>query len=107
MDRLFELARRVWYLLRRRRFEAELRQEMAAHRDALDDPRRFGNALRLREEARDAWGWRWLDDLARDVRFGVRGLRHSPVFAFTSVLVLSLGIGVNLAFFQVVDAALI
>ena len=29
----------------------------------MGDPPAFGNTLRLREEARDAWGWRWLDDL--------------------------------------------
>ena len=107
MDKIAEIARRLWHLLNRRRFEAELRQELDEHRARLDDPRRLGNALRLREEARDVWGWSWLDDLSRDLRFGVRGLRRSPVFTLTSVLVLSLGIGVNLAFFQVVDEALI
>jgi predicted permease len=107
MNTIGEWIRRVWYLLNRRRFDAALQEEMAAHRDALADPRRFGNSLRLREEAADAWGWRWLDDVGRDVRFGARALRRSPVFAATSVLVLSLGIGVNLALFQVVNAALI
>lgn len=107
MDTIREWVRRLWYLLNRRRFEAALQREMEAHRAALDDPRRFGNTLRLREESRDAWGWNWLDDLARDLRFGVRTLRRSPVFTATSVLVLSLGIGVNLALFQIVNAALI
>ncbi len=107
MNTIRTWGRRVWYLLNRRRLEAALQRDMDAHRAALGDPRRFGNVLRLREEARDVWGWNWLDDLGRDVRFGVRALRRSPVFTATSVLVLSLGIGVNLAFFQIVDAALI
>ena len=32
----------------------------------MEEPRAFGNTLRLREEARDAWGWNWLDDLVQD-----------------------------------------
>ncbi len=62
---------------------------------------------RISEWARRVWGWNWFDDLLRDARIGGRALRKSPLFTGTSVLVLSLGIGVNLAFFQVVDAALI
>ena len=107
MDRVREWGRRIWYLLHRRRFEAELQQEMSAHREALGDRRRFGNSLRLREEARDAWGWTWVDDLVRDLRLAGRMLRRSPIFAAISVLVLGLAIGVNLALFQIVDTALI
>jgi predicted permease len=107
VDRLRELLRRFWYLLNRRRLEAELRAEMAAHRALMDDPRRFGNTLRLREEARRVWGWTWWTDLARDLGTGVRTLRRSPGFTVAAVLVLSLGIGLNLALFQVVSAALI
>jgi predicted permease len=107
MDTIRRWVRRVWYLLNRRRLETALQRDMDGHRADLGDARRFGNTLRLREEARDVWGWNWLDDLARDLRFGARALRRSPVFTATSVFVLSLGIGVNLAFFQIVDAALV
>ena len=51
-----EWLRRLGYLLRRRAMEEELRREMEAHRAQMDDPRAFGNTLRLRDEARDAWG---------------------------------------------------
>ena len=60
-----EWIRRLEYLLRRRAREDELRQEMEAHRAQMGEPPAFGNTLRLREDARDAWGWRWLDDLVR------------------------------------------
>ncbi len=105
IDRLAEIGRRLWYLANRSRLDRELREEMAAHRamKGAGGPR-FGNELRLREEAADAWGWTWLDRLAQDVRFGARLLRRSPAFTLTAVLVLSLGIGVNLAAFQVFDA---
>jgi predicted permease len=111
MARLGELWRRMWYLLNRARFERELREEMDTHRamagmsDAAGP--RFGNQLRLREEAADQWGWAWFERLEQDVRFGMRLLRRSPVFTLTAVLVLALGIGINLAAFQVFDAAVL
>jgi hypothetical protein len=80
---------------------------MDAHRERMDRPQRFGNLLRLQEDGRDVWGWRWLDDAARDVKLSARTLRRSPVFTATTVSILSLGIGVNLALFQLVNAALL
>lgn len=102
---LGELGRRVYYLVNRARLERELREEMEAHR-AMKGERgpRFGNELRLREEAADEWGWAWLDRLAQDVRFGARLLRRTPAFTLAAIAVLALGIGVSLAAFEVLDA---
>ena len=69
--------------------------------------RRLGNATLIRERTRDVWGWRWLDDLGRDVRHAGRALGRSPVFAATVVLALALGIGANTAMFSVVYGMLI
>ena len=103
-----ELWRRLWYLLNRSRFERELRDEMEAHRARLtakgDEGPRFGNTLRLREEARDAWGWTWFDHLVQDSSFACRLLVRTPVFTLTAVAVLAVGVGLNLAAFQVLDA---
>src|SRR5688572_18059849 len=99
--------RRLGYLLRRGAREDELRREMEAHRAQMGEPPAFGNTLRLREEARDAWGWRWLDDLVHDTRFAWRTLRHSPGFALTAIVTLALGIGVNIGMFSVVDGLLL
>jgi hypothetical protein len=58
-----ELLRRIWYLCNRRRLEREMGEEMAYHRELMSPDRRtnFGNELRLREDAREVWGWTWLD----------------------------------------------
>ena len=100
-----ELWRRIWYFLNRPRLERELREEMAAHRAMMTPASpRFGNELRLREESSDIWGWAWFDRLRQDVRFALRLLVRAPLFTLTAVAVLSLGVGINLAAFQVLDA---
>ncbi len=98
-----EWLRRIWYLLHRERLDRELGLEMEAHRELMGEPKEFGNSLRLREESRDVWGWNWIDDLWRDLRFGCRTLRHSLAFSVGAVLILGLGIGLNLATFQLLD----
>jgi len=100
--------RRMAALWHRRRLERELEDEMAAHREMMPPGRRehFGSALRLREEARDQWGWTWLDQLRQDLAYGMRSLARSPAFALTAIAVLSLGIGVNLAEVHIFNAFL-
>jgi len=99
-----EFFRRMLYLLTQRRRDRELREEMAAHREmAAESGARFGDDLRLREDAREAWGWMWLDRLKQDLVYAPRVLRRSPSFTVTAVMILGLGIGVNLAAFHLLN----
>jgi predicted permease len=99
------LLRRIHYLLNRRRLDAELQSDMEFHREmaARAGRNNFGNTLRLRERAREAWGWTWLDRLVQDLRYGARILVRAPGFTLVGVLVLAIGIGVNVAAFSLFD----
>jgi predicted permease len=101
---MMELLRRLSYLWNRRRLEREMAEEMAYHRELMSPDRRtnFGDDLRLREDAREMWGWTWLDRLHQDLTYGARVLRNAPGFTLTAMLVLVLGIGVPLSAFRVV-----
>jgi predicted permease len=100
-----EFFRRLRYLLNRRRFDEELQNDMEFHREMAEREGRknFGNALRLREQAREAWGWTWIDRLIQDLRFAARMLARSPGFTSSAVMVLAIGIGVNVSAFSLFD----
>jgi predicted permease len=60
---------------------------VALHKDDCRDQRRAGIA----------------ENAVRDLRYGLRLLRRSPIFAAVAILSLALGIGANAAIFQLID----
>ncbi len=66
----------------------------------------FGGVERAREQCREVRPGHWLETLAQDVRYAVRGFRRNPAFSLTVVLTLMLGIGSTTAVFSVVDRIL-
>lgn len=66
--------------------------------------RTFGNPTVLKEETRDTRGWIAVEQIAKDLRYGLRMLRKNPGFSAVAVVTLALGIVANAAIFTVINA---
>ena len=104
---------------KRGRREQELEEEIRSHiRMAIADRVRqgedgeraraavlkeFGNVALTAEDTRRVWGGQWLEQLAFDLRYGVRTLARTPGFALAAVLSLAIGIGATTALFSVLQ----
>jgi predicted permease len=117
------LIRKLQWWLRRRGREAELEEELQFHLSEEIDERRaeglpadearwaarrdMGNTALVREDARTLWSWTPVEQLAQDIRYGVRGMAKNPTFTALAALSLALGIGANTAIYSFMDAILL
>lgn len=117
----------VWWIRLRhvllRREEQELEEELAFHLDLLTEEyiakgmeraearRRarieFGGVEQSRQRCRETRPGFWMDRLAQDVRYSLRGFRRNPIFTLTVLATLTIGIGATTAIFSVVDRILL
>ena len=121
ISRLFH---KLLFFARREKFDADLAEEMAYHRElkqrdleasnpslSIKDAnhatnREFGNDLYHREQSRDIVGF-WFETTLQDFRFSLRQLRKNLGFTVTAIIMLALGMAASVAIFSFVDAALI
>ncbi|HWA27371.1 MAG TPA: ADOP family duplicated permease [Lacunisphaera sp.] len=115
-----KLLRKCLNLFRRGKLEADMSEEMRLHvewqaelnRQAgmnAEDARHaalreFGNVTSIQQQAREGWGWVWLEHWARDFRLAVRSLSRSPGFSLAVFLTLALCLGPNTAVLSALQA---
>ena len=110
-----------WWPIKRRnedlerelRSDLELEEEEQRERGLSSEEARyaalraFGNPTLIREQTHAAWSWSWLESLARDLKYGFRGMRRNAGSTVFAILIVGLGIGGASTVFSVVNALLL
>ena len=115
--------RRLRARVRYRRFDAELRQEIDAHRAMLEQDletngrsrddarveaaRTLGNATLGREQARRVWLAPWLESVWQDLWYATRTLLRTPAFTVTVLVTMAIGIAISTAQFSAFNTVIL
>jgi predicted permease len=67
----------------------------------------LGNVALIEDVTRERWGWLWFEHAIHDARYALRRLQRSPGFTIMVLLTLALGIGANLAVFQLLHSIIL
>ncbi len=114
---------RVWNRLRRFRSDSDFKDELRVHMElhaednlargmsydeaARQARLRLGGTQSILESVRDQELLTRIEGWYRDLFLGFRHLRKNPVFCFTSILTIALGVGANTAVFSVLYGLLL
>ena len=120
---MLELMRRLSWLVRRKRFDTDLAEEMDFHRAmtqrelesrgvrpeaaARASRRAFGSTALAADQSRDVWIPRWLQGMGQDFRFATRTLLANRIVSAVAMVSIALGIGANTAIFSLVNGLLL
>lgn len=115
--------RKLNWLMRRRKKESELRDELQFHLEEEAEQRReeglaedearwaarreLGNPALVEENTRAMWGWTTVEQLAQDARYAFRTMAANRLFTLLAISSLALGIGANTAIFSFMDSILL
>ena len=67
----------------------------------------FGGIEQIKENCRESHGTLWLESIAQDIRYSLRGLLRNPGFSAAAILSLALGIGATNSMFSLIYAVLL
>src|ERR1044071_6843624 len=90
-----------------RDIEHNIRDGMSAEDARYAALRSFGGVDQSKEECRSARGVGFIENIVRDITYGVRVLRKNYAFTIVVVLTLALGIGANTAIFSFANGILL
>jgi predicted permease len=122
MNAVIRFIKRFVLLFQRRRFNADLVEEMAFHREQAERAfiadgmspqaaryaamRQFGNTTRMKEKSRLVIRFRFEQTL-QDCRYAIRQMLRAPGFAAAVIGTLTLGIGATTAIFTLLYSTLL